>query len=60
MYISKLFEHSWAEGVTNLFLLCFCSVSGCCEKASVLLKGIVEVNKEDKGKHKNLGLWNLG
>lgn len=57
---SPNFEHAWAEGVTNLFILCFCFVSGCREKGSLLLKGIVEVNKEEEGKHKNRGLWNLG
>lgn len=57
---SKLLEHAWAEGVTNPFVLCSCSVSGCREKANPLLKGTVEVNKEKEGKQKNGGLWDLG
>lgn len=53
-------EHAWAEGVTNLFNLYLCSVSGCRGKSSLLLKGIVEVSKEAAAKHKNWGLWSLG
>lgn len=46
LYFSKVFEHICAEGVTN------CSVSLCCEKASLLLESTAEVNREEDRKLK--------
>lgn len=52
LHFSKVFEHAWAEGVTDLSAVCFCSFSECHEKASFLLEGTAEVNKEEDRKLK--------
>lgn len=41
-----------AEGVTDLSTVCFCFLSVCHEKASFLLEGAAEVNKEEDRKLK--------
>lgn len=41
LHFSKVFEHAWAEGVTDLSAICFCSLSECHEKQTFYWRALL-------------------